>query len=217
MEIGRLEEAEAQARKLLAIAERMGLNHFLGPNIYFLSNILAYRGSLDEARSLAIVQSHGQLTQRSIFWQLRSALPVRYRASGRKLPSRREACSMRTGDARQQSFAGAVCHCATGSSLHGQGKIVESLCCAGDAYARLEEFGNVQDGESTIRLAYAECLVASSDSIAAKEVIEKAIERLRIQADSISNVEFRCSFLSRVPEHACTIELARKLGIPELK
>ena len=51
MELGRLEEAEVQIRKLWGIAERMGLVHLIGGTLYMLSNALAYRGCLDDARA----------------------------------------------------------------------------------------------------------------------------------------------------------------------
>ena len=98
-------------------------------------------------------------------------------------------------------------------SLHGQGRIVEALAFAQDAHAQLEMLGQVQDGEPTIRLAFAECLVASSDLTTAKKVIEKATWRLRKQASSIAVPEWRKSFLNRIPEHVCILALSRALGL----
>ena len=98
-------------------------------------------------------------------------------------------------------------------SLHGQGKIAEALLCARGAYAQLEAQGQVNDGEMVIRLAFAECLVGSSDLEAAKQVLAKAVARLRKQASNIDNPEWRESFLTRIPEHRRILELARELGL----
>jgi hypothetical protein len=102
-------------------------------------------------------------------------------------------------------------------SLRGQGLVAEALSHARGAYAQLEELGQVQDGETTIRLAFAECLIAATDLAAAKPVIEKALDRLRKQARNIAIPEWRQSFLTRIPEHCRILELARELGIVEPK
>ena len=109
MELGRLEEAEAQVRKLLTIAERMGLTHLLGGTYYMLSNILAYRGCLDEARAFGErAVDWTDRKQRPILWQLRSDLPVSDRTPGQELPIRRAACARSLRDAWEQSGLAAI-------------------------------------------------------------------------------------------------------------
>ena len=68
----------------------------------------------------------------------------------------------------------------------------------------------------TIRLAFAECLVASSDLQTASQVVAKAMDRLRKQAHNIDNPEWRQSFLTQIPDHRRITELACELGVPEL-
>jgi tetratricopeptide (TPR) repeat protein len=217
MELGQLEDAEAQTRKVWAVAERMGLNYLMGPTLYFLSNILAYRGCLDEARGFGertikwtndsndkYFGSYARLYMSVIEHLAKNHLAAEQHA--------RDAMEMLADNPALRPFALAL----LARAFHGQGRIVEALSCARDAYAQLEALSQVQDGESTIRLAHAECLAASSDLVTAKQVTEKAIEWLRSRANSIDIPEWRRSFLTRIPEHARILELARELGIAEL-
>ena len=70
----------------------------------------------------------------------------------------------------------------------------------------------MDDGEATIRLALAECLIADGDTTAAKEVLEKAAGRILASAEAIEEPAIRESFLTRIPEHRRILELARELA-----
>jgi thioredoxin-like negative regulator of GroEL len=95
----------------------------------------------------------------------------------------------------------------------GQGQVADATSLAKSAYKELEELGSVQDGEAMIHLALAECLIATPDECGAADVIGKAAAKLRKRAQDISFAEWRVSFLERIPEHRCVMELAQKLGI----
>jgi tetratricopeptide (TPR) repeat protein len=217
MELGQLEEAEAQMRRLWAIAKRMGLNHLLGGTLYTLSNILAYRGCLDEARDFGeravkwTAENNDQYfgSYARLYLSVIEHLAKNFQSAEQHA---RAALEMLGNNPALRPFALSL----LARSLHGQGLIVEPLSHARDAYTQLEQLGHVQDGETTIRLAFAECLVASSDLVAAKEVMEKALNRVLKQADSIDIPDWRHSFLTRIPEHRRILELARELGIAEL-
>ena len=80
----------------------------------------------------------------------------------------------------------------------------------------MRSLGKVQDGEATyVRLALAECLVASGNDIAAKKVLEEAIERLRAQIANIDNPIWKESFVSRIHENKCIVQLATRFGIAQ--
>ena len=215
LELGQLEQAEEQTRKLWAIAERMGLDHMLGGTFYILANILAYRGSLDEARGFglrAIRWSAANNEQYfAIFAQLYLSM-IEYMAEAYPAAEQhaRSVLEMLLNNPSLRPFAQAL----LARSLRNQGRISEAIAYAREAYLQLEAMGQVEDGDSTIRLAYAECLAASSDLVEARQVITKAMERLSKQAGSIDNPEWRQSFLNRIPEHRRIIELSRELGIP---
>jgi tetratricopeptide (TPR) repeat protein len=213
-----LEDAEAQTRKVWAIAERMGLNYLMGPTLFLLSNILAYRGCLDDARDFggrAIKWTNDNNDQyfgsyARLYMSVIEHLAKNYSSAEQHA---RDAMEMLANNPTLRPFALAL----LARAFHGQGRIVEALSYARDAYEQLEALGQVQDGESTIRLALAECLAASSDRVTAKHVIEKAIEWLRKRSSSIDIPDWRRSFLTRIPEHACILDLARELGIAEVK
>jgi len=214
MELGQLEQAEEQIRKLWEIAERMGLKHLLGGTFCTLSNILAYRGCLAEARdfgeraikwSVANNEQYFGISAR-LYLSMIESLAGEYSAAEQQARCAQE---MLANNPSWLPFAQAL----LARSLCGQGRTSEAIEYAREAYVQLEAIGQVQDGELTIRLAFAECLAASSDLPAARQVIAKAMERLRKQAGSIDNLEWRRSFLDRIPEHRRIAELARKLGV----
>ena len=97
-------------------------------------------------------------------------------------------------------------------ALLAQGCRAEALVSARDAYAQLESLGVVDDGEATIRLALAECLIAVGDTLAAREVLAKAAGRILASAEAIEDPAIRESFLTRIPEHRRILELARELA-----
>jgi hypothetical protein len=120
----------------------------------------------------------------------------------------RAAIEMLAADPSLQPFARAL----LARALLGQGLIAEAVLQASDAQAQLEAMGSVQDGEPTIRLALVECLVASSDMAAATRLAQQAADKIRKQADTIDNPEWRQSFLTRIPEHRRILELEKELA-----
>ena len=214
MELGLLEEAEADIRSLWATAERMGLNHLLGGVLYMISNILAYRGCLEEARSFGekalawtIEMNDGHFRRFALLYLVViENLAANY---GRAEQHARAAIEMLAADPALQPFARAL----LARALLGQGLTAEALAQASDAQAQLEARGSVQDGEPTIRLALVECLVASSDTAAATRFAHQAADSIRKQADTIDNPAWRNSFLTRIPEHRRILELEQQLEV----
>jgi thioredoxin-like negative regulator of GroEL len=93
-----------------------------------------------------------------------------------------------------------------------QGRQAEAVLNAQEAYSQLESLGAVDDGEATIRLAIAECLIAAGDTQATRGILEKASGRILASAEVIDDPAIRQSFLTRIPEHRRILELARELG-----
>jgi serine/threonine protein kinase/tetratricopeptide (TPR) repeat protein len=214
MELAQLEEAEIQTRKVWEVSERMGLHHMDGGIYYLLCNILAYKGDLDEARSfgemaLDYTAKHNDNYFRS-FALLYLSL-VHYLACdfGKSEARAREGLVAVDGNPALEPFANAL----IARALLRQGMVVEALHLAEHAHAGLETVGTVQDGEATIRLAYAECLLAVSRRQDARIVLAKAIDRLRGKARTIESPEWRRSFLLRIPEHKGIVELAESVEL----
>ncbi len=95
-------------------------------------------------------------------------------------------------------------------ALLAQGRLDEALPNAREAHAQLDRLGFVDDGEATIRLALAECLIATGDQPAAQAAVTAAAQWLRARAQTIDDPAMRESFLTRIPEHRRILELARQ-------
>jgi tetratricopeptide (TPR) repeat protein len=214
MELGQLEEAEEHATKLLAIAERMGLHHILGGTMYLLSNILAYRGCLKEARSYGeralklTTETNDQHFRRytQLYLSVIEYLAGEYLRAGQYAS---KVLDTLESNSTLRPFGLAL----LARALLGQGLVEEALQLASQAHARLEVLGSVEDGEATIRLVYVESLMAASNIALAKDVLRKASKRLLDQANTIDNKGWRDSFLMRIPEHCRIVELAKELGL----
>jgi ATP/maltotriose-dependent transcriptional regulator MalT len=212
IDVGQLEEAEKVLREVLVKARKMDFKYVLGQNLHALTNVLAYRGSFDEARVV------GQ-----------QALAVTSTQSDRRFQGFAEAYHSVTeylaGDyARAEHFARAalatwapvpLCRpfaiALLARALLAEGRLVEALPNARDAFAQLESVGIVDDGEATIRLALAECLIAAGDPRAAQEAVATTAKWLHTRAETIDDPAMRESFLTRIPEHRRILDLAREL------
>jgi serine/threonine protein kinase/tetratricopeptide (TPR) repeat protein len=213
MELGQLEEAEAQIRELWLVADRLGLSHMTGGILYLLCNILGYRGCLDEALKFGIraLKWTSENNDNYFLGYAQLYLSVIENMRGDYLVAEQYArAALQTVEANPALRPFAIALLAR--SLNNQGHSAEALSLAREAFSQLELIGRVQDGEAVIRLVFAECLIASSEVETAKQVIEKSVKRLRIQVASIHNPEWRRSFLTRIPEHARTLEIAHEMG-----
>lgn len=99
-------------------------------------------------------------------------------------------------------------------ALLAQGRLSEALSNARDAFAQLERLVLVDDGEATIRLALAECLIATGDQPAAHKAVSTTAQWLLARAESIDDPAMRESFLTRIPEHRRILELVREFEVP---
>ena len=84
---------------------------------------------------------------------------------------------------------------------------------AREAMEILDGLGGVEEGESYVRLAFAEVLEASGDREAAREAIATARVRILERAAMIHDSQWKESFLHLVRENARTLELARQWRI----
>jgi tetratricopeptide (TPR) repeat protein len=214
MEVGQLEEAESQIRKLYSIVERMGLNHMMGATLYMLSNILTYRGALDEARvfgELALAWTADHNDQHFHRFSLLYLSFLEHLAGNHPLAERhaRQALATLENNPSLQPFALAL----LAQALLGQARFEEAASLAQKAYEQFEALGDVLDGEAVIRIVRAECLVSSSEFELAKEVLRAATSWLGKRARIIANVDWRHSFLNCIPEHRRILELAVRMGI----
>jgi tetratricopeptide (TPR) repeat protein len=212
-ELGRLEEAEEHIRKVCAAADRLGLNHVLGGSLQMLANILAYRGALDEARTIGKRALELTTKQNDNYFRGFAELclsVIEFLAADFRCAEEHAHNALATfeNNVSFRPFAGAL----LARALLAQQRRVEALAVAKSAYSQLKELGGVPEGEAYIRLAYAECL-AISDAPLASSVLNDAIEWLLRRADTIEDPQWRSSFLTRIPEYRRIFELADQIGL----
>jgi hypothetical protein len=94
------------------------------------------------------------------------------------------------------------------SAVLGKGDAAEAHALASEGMRMLLELGGIDDGESIIRLVYAQSLHAVGRADEAAEAIRAAKERVLSRAGRIASPDVRASFLSGIPENARTLELA---------
>ena len=195
----------------------MDLKYILGNGFNALTNILAFRGSVDEARSageqaLAITRAQND---RRFQGAAEAYLSMTEYLAGDYVRAERYASTAVTTWESMLSirpFALAL----LARALLAQGRQAEALVSSRDAHAQLESLGVVDDGEATIRLALVECLIAAGDALAAQEILDKAAKRIVTSAEAIEDPASRESFLTRIPEHRRILELTHELATREV-
>ncbi|HMJ12328.1 MAG TPA: protein kinase [Polyangiaceae bacterium] len=100
------------------------------------------------------------------------------------------------------------------STLLAQEQVPTAVLHAQRAMSLLEQ-GAVEAGEAFVRLTFAEVLKEAGHSDAARDAIRAAAERLQTTAAAIADPTLCRNFLTRVPENARTLALARAwLSVP---
>jgi tetratricopeptide (TPR) repeat protein len=188
----------------------------LGGAFNALANVLAYLGSLDEARTAgkqALAITVAQNDRRFQGYAETSLSVIEYLAGDYPRAEQHARAAVAAWETVLSARPFAIALLAR--ALLAQGRNPEALVSARDAFAQLESLGVVDDGEATIHLALAECLIAAGDTLAAREVLEKAVSRILASAEAIEDPASRESFLTRIPEHRRILELARELAAPK--
>jgi len=213
MEVGQLEEAESRLREVLVTARKMDLKYVLGASLQALTNIFAYQGSFNEARVIgqeALALTSAQNDRRFQGFAEAYLSVTEYLAGDYARAEHFARAALVTWETVPPNRPFAVALLAR--ALLAQGRLAEALPNARDAFAQLQSMGVVDDGEATIRLALAECLIAAGDQPAAQEAVASVAQWLHTRAETIDDLAIRESFLTRIPEHRRILALARELG-----
>jgi tetratricopeptide (TPR) repeat protein len=214
MEVGQLKAAEEHARRVLAMSDTMRLSHFFGGVSQMLTNCLAYQGRLDEARTIGQrgldwTREHGDrwfLPYAQLYLSMTELLAGDYpTAEGLA----RGAVNSTSDKPTLRPFALAL----FARARLAQGFEDEALALAKEAYAAIDANLQLEDGEASVRLAYAEALAASENRGEAMGVIAQAMLWLQCRVQTLDDPEMRLSFLERIPEHRRLRELAAELGL----
>jgi serine/threonine protein kinase/tetratricopeptide (TPR) repeat protein len=97
-------------------------------------------------------------------------------------------------------------------ALIGRAGFAEAVAVVGEAHRILESLGGIEEGESLVRLVYAEAFAANGDAPAFAVAIASAHERLQARAMNISDPAWRSRFLHGVPDNARTLALAASIA-----
>ncbi len=210
-------EAERALRAAVEQAERLGLHNVRAYGKHNLGLALGHQGKLDEGRAAeeeAIRAFAGQ-GDRRMEAASRIYLAMLHLLGGDAKAAAREAATV-TEDAScsQPLRAGALSMLA--DARLAAGELDLALSAAREAMDILEALTGIEEGESLIRLTFAEALAAHGDLPAARAAFREARERLLRRAAKVGDPALRRSFLERVPENARTMARARELlGEPE--
>jgi tetratricopeptide (TPR) repeat protein len=211
LELGGMERGEAILRQ--TIERSSGLEHVCAVARHNLGRRVAETGRIEEGlalerEALASFERHGNhrmmgLTQCHIAWIMLLA--------GR---ANEAAAHADMAVELLQGQPGSVCLAyATRARIRLAARDVErALRDATVAIEGLKALDQVLEGESLIRLTWAEALAAAGRADEALAAIVEAQRNLEERAASVDDEELRGSFLNEVPENARIIRLAREWG-----
>ena len=212
--LGAYEQAEGALREVLSAVEPLALPQLRSAAKQNLGNLLARVGRLEDARelleeSLAAATAQGD---RRLEVGARIYLSLCCVAMGDVPTALAQVAGVGTkGMPALHVYAlGARAH-----ALLSAGRAEEALAAAEEAMASLAELGGMlEEGESLVRLAHAEALLAlgrRDEAAAALAAGKRAIDE---RAARITSEALRASFLGRVPENARLLALAEETGPP---
>ncbi|HEV8319989.1 MAG TPA: protein kinase [Myxococcota bacterium] len=210
VELGDHARAEAELRRALGDADRMGLLSVATRARQNLGLVLAARGALEEAMALetrTIEESRAHGNARFEGWT-RIYLAAMALQAGDAARAEQEARSAAAQLAvTPPARAGALAVLAR--ALVARGHADEAVAASGEAMATLDALGGIEEFEALVRVAQAEALAAAGRRDEAKCALAAARNRLHDRAALIGDVELRARFLAGVPENARTLALAR--------
>lgn len=209
VEAGMYEEAEHVLRETLVIGERMGLDSVSAASKQNLGLALAHLGRPEEARVLqedAIEAFHAQKRPRMEEGS-RIYLAHTLARAGRHDEAMEQARAITERADLPPTFRAYALAVLAHIQLLRDDKEA-AFEAAREAFELLVTLGGIDEGESLVRLVWAEALFANGQETAGRALISDAERRLMARADRMTNAAVREAFLTQVPENALTIEIA---------
>jgi tetratricopeptide (TPR) repeat protein len=211
--LGAYEQAEAALRQVLADAEPLALPQLLSAAQQNLGHVLSLAGRPAEARALldaSLAAAQAQEDRR-----LEAGARVYLALSALSAGAPEEAIA-RVSDLTLSRATPALRVYALGTRSRAHlaaGRPAEALADAEQAMAGLAEAGGaMEEGETLVRLAHAEALLASGRPAEARAALAAARTEIEARAARITGDALRASFLSRVPENARALALSAALA-----
>ncbi|HXU01122.1 MAG TPA: protein kinase [Polyangia bacterium] len=208
-ELGDFQRAEAALRQALVAADRMGLHDLSAAILHNLGRVLGLRGELAEAEQLErrAVDEFGRQGDPRLQGAARTYLAEILIAAGDYAAAEREATAAIDTLTVAPSLQVAALGVSSRARL-GRGDAEGALRVAGVAHEALERLGEIEEGESMVRLAFAEALEQSGLREDARRTLAVAHKRLLARAHRIGEPAWRDRFLYAVPVNARILALA---------
>jgi tetratricopeptide (TPR) repeat protein len=208
-QIGRYAEAEALLLDAHASAERMGLSNVAAMARVNRGWSLAHLDRIDDALALARkgaldLGAQGDVRREGGAWIYIALMELSRGALGEATRSIDRALDIVRGTPPTRAWALAV----KAEILRNEQRFLEARELAREALDMLGQMGFLDEGESIVRLAWAEALRATGDEQGFRAAIEDAKASLARRAAAIEDASRRESFLENVPENARTLALA---------
>lgn len=214
-ELGLYDKAKEALESARAAAERMNLEHVVAWADNNLGNVLALT-DLDEARRVeqraidaGIEQKDPRLEGTSRIYMA----GILYRAGD--VPGAIAQAERAVDLLDNLASLKTVALAALARARLAAKEVEAALACAKASMHILETLGGLEEGESLVRLVYAETLHAAGRQDAAEAAIRTAMDRLYARAGRIKDLAWRVTFLERVPDHARTFSLGEAWGVEE--
>ncbi len=208
-ELGDFQRAEAALRQALGAADRMGLHDVTAAVLHNLGRVLGLRGELAEADQLErrAVDEFGRQGDPRLQGAARTYLAEILIAAGDYAGAEREAAAAIETLAVAPSLQVAALGVSSRARL-GRGDVEGAVEAGQGAHDALGRLGEIEEGESMVRLAFAEALDQSGRRDDARRALAVAHQRLLERADRIEEPAWRHRFLHAVPVNARILALA---------
>jgi len=214
-ELGDFARADGALRQALADAERLGLHEVAAAAQHNLGRVLGLRGQAAEAARLerAAITSFGKQGEARLEGVARTYLSEILASGGDFTGAEKEAAlaveALRVAPSLRVAALGGLAR-----ARLGRGDASGALEASREAAAELEALGEIEEGESSVRLIHAEALAQNGAETEARAALETARERLLARAARIEEPTWRERFLNDVPINARILSLAAQWATP---
>ncbi|WP_437671589.1 serine/threonine-protein kinase [Sorangium sp. So ce131] len=213
--LGAYGPAESTLHEAKRVAVQLDLPYVAnGANIH-LAHIAVARRQSAAARTLAaaVVEEARAFTNNRHMGHARVVLAQALLHLGDLAEARDQAITA-LGETQAYPALQAVAQATFSRALLREGRPLEALAAAREAFEIVERLGGLDEDEAIVHLAWAEALHACGDGGAARTALAAARDQLHAEANAIESPALRRSFLEAVPEHARILALAEAWGVP---